>query len=421
MECCEEVYGDRMKLRPICKKAYHRQPARSRWISSSKYYLILFAAILSRATAQQSLVPPTHLLFTDVTAVHLGIESKSISIGGRQYSQTAIPTAVVVPLLQNLILRATNSPSLTASDTINSLSGFSDTQIGLSYFLFDEHLLFMLDANLPSGRKIPSKEKQAYSTVVGFQPLGYQVQSFGQGFDLQVSGAYAFRIAEKAIMNIGGAYLRRGDYQPIDTLGQYDPGDEITISVGGDYQFTRRIDATLDASLTSYGEDQLTSVDTRGYSIGDPYVIRAARMRLMLSSRVGIATAGGAEHIFLLRLRFRLGSDEVKLENATLAHGPQMEFRYDASLPLDNHGRWLLRPSAHRAYFAESELNPAVGMRTLFQNAFLATPGIGIAFVPHPLLKLESAFRYTIGRANVFGENESISGLTAHLKSSFFF
>lgn len=398
-----------------------RHLARSRWSSSSKFYFILFAAMLTSVTAQQSLVPPTHLLFTDFTAVHLGIESKSISIGGKQYSQTAIPMAIVVPLQQNLILRATNAPSLTASDTMSSLGGLSDTQIGLSYFLFDEHLLFMLDANLPSGRKIPSSEKQSYATVVGFQPFGYQVQSFGQGFDLQVGGAYAFRIAEKAIMNFGGAYLLRGDYQPIDTLGQYDPGNEITISIGGDYQFTRRIDGTLDVSLTSYGEDQLTSVDTRGYSIGDPYVIRAARMRLMLSSRIGIAAAGGTEHIFLLRLRFRLGSDEVKLENATLTHGPQMEFHYDASLPLDNRGRWLLRPSAYLAYFAESELNPAVGMRTLFQNAMLATPGIGIAFVPHSLLKLESAFRYSIGRANVFGENESISGLTVHLKSSFYF
>lgn len=395
------------------KNHFSRNHLRSHFIA-----LLLFIVFDGSLLAQQSLVPPTDLLFTDFTTYRVGTEYKSLSIGDKTYSQAAFPISIVTPIMQSLVLRVSNIPFTASTDSISGVNGIGDTQLGLSFFLPGEHLLFIADVNLPTVLKPPSREKQTLSSVVGFNALGYQVQSFGQGFDFQLGGAGAIELSPRMIMTVGAGYLNRGEYQPIDTLGQYNPGDEFTFDVGSDFHFSRRQNVSVDAAITFYGEDKLTSVDTRGNSIGDPFVIRKVRTRLILNARYGLVTPGDAEHIVFLKTRFRPGSDDVTIANATLSNGPQLELKYTGSIPFGEESLWRFKMYFHAAYFASSELNPQAGLKVLFHDALLATPGIGISFTPGANFPVETGLRYTVGSARTGQTKETVKGLTFNILGS---
>lgn len=388
---------------------------------SSRIALIILSLSIANAfhlNAQQSLVPPTSLLMIDYTTVRIGLENKSLNIGDKTYSQISFPASIVFPISQTFFLRVSNIPFSATSDSISPISGLGDTQIGASYFLPDEHLLFIGDINFPSGLKVPSKEKQIMSSIAGFNALGYQVQSFGQGFDFQVGAAYAYELSQKVIMNIGGAYLHRGEYQPIDTLGQYNPGDEFTFDVGADYSYSRRVHASFDAAMTYYLDDKLTSVDTKGNAIGDPFTIRKARMRFILNSRFGIVTPGSSKHIFYLKARFRLSDDEITIANATISNGPQIEMKYIGSIPFEGRSQWSFIPYTHFAYFASSAYLPIVEAPIYFHDVLLFTPGVGVRYQTQSLFNVEANIRYTIGRSNVEGSSVNVHGFTMNLLGS---
>jgi hypothetical protein len=60
---------------------------------------------------------------------------------------------------------------------------------------------------------------------------------------------------------LAGAYRYKGSYTPVEGTGDYDPGDEITVTGGVDFRITPAASISADLLFTVYGKDKLGDRD----------------------------------------------------------------------------------------------------------------------------------------------------------------
>jgi hypothetical protein len=198
--------------------------------------LALLALPLSAAQAQQGLFPQASVLG--------GIEAKQYSFGdgfGTDHiRQIAFPIAVAVPLGKRASFDIGTyyaTTSVKGSGFDESTSGFTDTQVKLSYMFGSDALVASVAVNLPTGQEKTSQEDFAIGASASSAFLLFPVNSYGTGTSVTPGLAGATTLGD---WNVGLAASVRwsAEYQPFDDEdldeARYKPGVETRIRLGLD-------------------------------------------------------------------------------------------------------------------------------------------------------------------------------------------
>ncbi|HWA15133.1 MAG TPA: hypothetical protein VG817_01785 [Gemmatimonadales bacterium] len=200
----------------------------------------LLALPLSAVQAQ-SLFPQASLLG--------GIEAKQYSFGDDfgldHIRQVAIPLAVTVPLGKRASFDIGTYYATTSvkGDGIDeSISGFTDTQLKLSYVFGTDALVASVAVNLPTGQEKTSSSDFSVGASASSTFLLFPVNTYGTGTSVTPGLAGATTLGD---WNVGLAASVRwsAEYQPFDDDdledARYKPGVETRIRLGVDRLFGR--------------------------------------------------------------------------------------------------------------------------------------------------------------------------------------
>ena len=187
--------------------------------------------------------------------LHFQLWSGESDLEVREFS---IPFVFVVPLGRRLSLDLVTGSGLATLDQDESsdLKGLTDTKIRASCILGDELLLLTAGVSTPTGKTELDEEEQEVSNFLSQDGLDFRTSTFGQGLDLNVGLALAYKLGE-TVFGLGAGYLRKGEYLPQDGEPEYQPGDELSLTAGLDREvMDSRVQLTLDATYTRYGGDR---------------------------------------------------------------------------------------------------------------------------------------------------------------------
>jgi hypothetical protein len=171
--------------------------------------------------------------------------------------QWAFPISFFLPLRDNYELTIVTSAASTSLDNArseSSLDGFSDTKIQLAGSFSHDRYLLSLGVNLPSGKKSLDREEVEIAQLLSLDFLNYPVKSLGEGFNLNVSLARAFKW-NNTFWGLGAGYQYSGEYQPYHDLPDYKPGDRVHLT-GGVILNVEKIKLSGELTYLMYQADQ---------------------------------------------------------------------------------------------------------------------------------------------------------------------
>jgi hypothetical protein len=177
-------------------------------------------------------------------------------------SQFSVPVKFVLPVNDQLLLDFVTTPASSKAVTAQEyrLGGMSDTRMRGSFLFDNEKLLFTFGLNLPSGKNSLNLEELSAAKTLSLHALNFQVPILGQGFDAS-AGVIMAQPLGPMVIGIGGGFLYRGKYRPYENVDlNYDPGEEISLSLGLDIPMTRKDKIILDLSFTLYSNDKSNDV-----------------------------------------------------------------------------------------------------------------------------------------------------------------
>ena len=187
------------------------------------------------------------------TAVYERYEDDHASL-----SQLSLPVAVSLPLARNLGLTVQSQFVTTEGDSLASVSGPADTQLGLSYFapLGPGSAVLTLGANLPSGQRELGLAEAETAFLVGQAFYGFSLPALGQGASVAPGVTYALPVGEHLALGLGVAYQYRAPFRPrADLADEYDPGDELLLTGGLDLRMSPASTLSLDLTYASIATD----------------------------------------------------------------------------------------------------------------------------------------------------------------------
>lgn len=221
--------------------------------------LALLALPLGAAQAQQTLFPQASLLG--------GIEAKQYSFGdgfGTDHiRQVAFPIAVGIPLGKRASFDIGTyyaSTNVKGSGVDETISGFTDTQIKLSYMFGSDAVVASVAVNLPTGQEKTSQKDFAVGATASSAFLLFPVNTYGTGTSVTPGISAATTLGD---WNVGLAASVRwsAEYQPFDDAGlddaRYTPGVETRIRLGVD-RLMGRSRFQLGGTFSTFATDELS-------------------------------------------------------------------------------------------------------------------------------------------------------------------
>ncbi|MEJ2637309.1 MAG: hypothetical protein P8184_18735 [Calditrichia bacterium] len=181
------------------------------------------------------------------------------SANNERISEWILPVVYILPLNNRLTFDLMNAPTFASLNTASAgLRGLTDTRIRASYLMMEEKLLLTAGLSLPTGNSRLEAEEWVVASALSMNALDFAVPSLGQGLDLKLSAAYAQQVGG-IVLGGGFGYLRKGSFKPFaENEYDYNPGDEITFSLGGDKNIPFGINnlrISGDMTYTIYGND----------------------------------------------------------------------------------------------------------------------------------------------------------------------
>ncbi len=165
----------------------------------------------------------------------------------------------------DLVFYSSGGISQNREEVVSELSGLADTKLKLFQQAWDRRALLGLGVNLPTGQTNLSDEELKAATSIAPNVLGFPMKRYGEGLDLDASMALGFEVGPGWAVGGGVDYLLKGPYD-LDSLTEYDPGDEFAVNLGADYRTDNWI-STLDLVFRGYGTDKMNGMDS--YADGD--------------------------------------------------------------------------------------------------------------------------------------------------------
>jgi hypothetical protein len=207
------------------------------------------------------------------------------------------------------------------------LSGFTDTQLRLSYRMNNERVLWTAGFALPTGPTDLSEDEVRVSRAISNEVLGFRTNRYGAGLDLFGSVLFAWPLSNSVSAGGGVGVARRGafDYAPDaeNGLGEVDLGDEFFASAGASYLRRRETGGTsfnLDLTYRLFGTDQVEGTEV--FEEGDELVLLATAAheteRVRLAGRVR-GVFKGDNSLMGTALEWNAGTDLDNLVQSSIA------------------------------------------------------------------------------------------------------
>ncbi|MBN1350510.1 hypothetical protein JXJ21_13930 [candidate division KSB1 bacterium] len=184
-------------------------------------------------------------------------QSYSVENVDQSIMQVTGPTELFYPVSSNFTVQIMNTPGM-ATYGDSAISGLSDTYIRANYTFLDNKMLIGLGVGVPSGTNELDANEFDMSKVLSTDAFRFRLPVFGQGFTVGSGFAYAHPLSEKFVTGFGVNYVFRAKYNPIkNSVDNYDPGDQISTSVGLDVAVTDNSKLTFDLLYTYYLADKI--------------------------------------------------------------------------------------------------------------------------------------------------------------------
>ncbi|MDZ7341559.1 MAG: hypothetical protein ONB27_09405 [candidate division KSB1 bacterium] len=176
------------------------------------------------------------------------------------YSEFSVPIAVYIPLNRNMSINLLASQATADGDGLEKLTGISDTQVSIAYYLESYHLIFNCGINVPSGKKELELDEFGTSALLSLSYFNFQVPNFGQGMNISPGVSWALPVNDKLVLGAAASYQIKGKYKPIKAMpDDYEPGDELLLSGGIDLRLGIMTTFAADFIFTTYGKDKVGS------------------------------------------------------------------------------------------------------------------------------------------------------------------
>jgi hypothetical protein len=175
---------------------------------------------------------------------------------GDAFSETSVAVSLYQPVGKQTTI-SLRGAGATAGGDITTLSGLTDAQIGIQHQLQNQHLVFNLGVNLPSGHKELTSDEFRTSLLLSKRPFDMRTPNFGTGLNINPGIIWALQVSENVVLGFGGSYQYKGTFKPLEGLGDYKPGDELLFTTGIDIAPGNSETVSADAIFTMYGRDKL--------------------------------------------------------------------------------------------------------------------------------------------------------------------
>ena len=264
-------------------------------------------------------------------------------LGIRTVSQWTLPVATVVPLGPGLTADISGRWAYTRITTdqgaVEDLSGFTDTDVRLTYTLGGQQAVLSLVASLPTGLGTVSQPSFLVVGAVGSDFLTLPVSTYGTG--AKITGGFAVARSLGGLnVGLGGSVRWSGEYEPFENSDlAYEPGIETRLQLGADGLVgSGRLAAGL--TFSTFGDDNFVGAGgvgiTQTFVPGKRFVGELSYVGPLGKGTVNLfawnfhrsearldasVVAGSTENIFDLGVGWRLPA------GARVSATPQVEFK----------------------------------------------------------------------------------------------
>ena len=184
--------------------------------------------------------------------------------GKTEYSQLVIPMNGFVPIKENfeiLFYAVGSTNDLDAAAQQTGLTGAGDIRLQANHSFSDDHLILSFGLNVPTGKhRLDYNTDTTMLQILSRNYLEFGMRRFGQGFGANALIGGAFMVGQFR-GGVGVLFEYTGDYHPYRGLGQYNPGDFVSLTAGLDRTFAGSM-LYGDVTVTLYTPDQFEDTKT---------------------------------------------------------------------------------------------------------------------------------------------------------------
>jgi hypothetical protein len=311
-------------------------------------------------------------------------------------SEFSVPVSFYYPVNPRFSVGAFLSQASSSGEVgglaLKGLNGLSDAQFSMNYYIEDKNILLSLGGGLPIGKKELSPDEFFTSVMVSQNAFNFQVPIFGQGFNLSPGFTWAKPMNEKTVLGLGASYQLKGGYLPIQGMTEdYDPGDEVLLTGGLDYQMSDVEALSFDLTVNLYAKDKVGDIEV--YKSGTKIMVATQYKKFI-----------GYDMLWWFgRFRNRSKSDIY----ATGATSASVKTQRDE---IESMGMYKkrLNPKTSLTYTAEA--------RYFFKTDLMASAyQAGVGILPEkqvsPVVKLQGKLKFFVGKENsIPPEGETVIG-----------
>lgn len=194
----------------------------------------------------------TKMIRGQVVFQSFGVENLDESI-----TELSLPIHIYWPVNNKLSMQLNHTPANSQFGDYQ-LSGLSDTYLKANYLILNNNGLIGVGLGLPTGPTELKMEEFYLTQMISMQAFRFRLPVYGQGFTANAGFAYAYEVNKKTVIGLGTHYIFRYKYKPIqNSVSDFDPGDQIGVTLGTDYQLSETAKIFVDGLYSYYLPDKI--------------------------------------------------------------------------------------------------------------------------------------------------------------------
>ncbi len=155
--------------------------------------------------------------------------SWELKSGGQtqRIQQTYLPTSLSLPVLRHTTFTLGTAGGFSRAELAGTreCNGMSDVRLRLSQSLGGSRWFLGAGVNLPAGKNKLDDDENAVVNALSENVLGFPLQRYGAGFDLEVTLAHALNISDQLGLGLGATWAMPGEFEfRRDSEIRYQPG-----------------------------------------------------------------------------------------------------------------------------------------------------------------------------------------------------
>lgn len=154
---------------------------------------------------------------------------------------------------------------------VNSIKGFSDSQVLVKHSFAEQNIGIEGGVNVPSGKTKLTNDEFLTSRIISQNIFAMNTSNFGQGLNTFLGFTWTNPVSEQVVLGAGLSYQLKSEYQPLEDIpDKYSPSNEISVTGGLDIKLTEVSTLTGDITGIFYGSDELN--DEKVFTAGNRFI-----------------------------------------------------------------------------------------------------------------------------------------------------